>query len=266
MKRGIKLYFMSLGRITCDTNALVALMTRATSLDPAPACRFEPFPIWAAYIETPEARLLWDTGLRADCFTGGEPESTRINIPISRDADESLEHQLSLCGVSPGDIDCVIMSHLHHDHAGRLGLFKNAKIVVQRRELERARAETQINPMGTYLKADLDAVMDWTEVDGDTDLMPGVKLLFSPGHADGQQCLQLELDNLGTVLLTSDACYTSVNWGPPMRPPGVLDDSRSYFSSLRRLHAIAAETDATVFFGHDMAQFETLRKAPEFYD
>ena len=51
-----------------------------------------------------------------------------------------------------------------------------------------------------------------------------------------------------------------------MRPPGVLDDSRSYFSSLRRLHAIAEETNATVFFGHDMAQFDTLRKAPAFYD
>ncbi len=266
MGTGIKLYFLSLGRITCDTNALVALMTRATSLDPHPLCRFEPFPVWAAYIETPGAKLLWDTGLRADCFTGGEPESTKINIPISRDDNESLEHQLSLCGVSPEEIDCVIMSHLHHDHAGRINLFKNAKIVVQRREMERARAETQINPMGTYLKADIDIDANWKLIDGDLNLLPGVKLLSAPGHAEGLQCLQLELDNLGTALLTSDACYTSINWGPPMRPPGVLDDSRSYFSSLRRLHAIAEKTNATVFFGHDMAQFDTLRKAPEFYD
>lgn len=267
MSNGIKLSFLPLGSITCDTNALVAFATRATALNPAPVCKFEPFPIWAAYIETPTKKILFDTGLCENCLTGGEPESTKVNIPISFKDGENLEHQLSLLGVNPEEIDYVIISHLHHDHAGKIGLFKNAKIIVQRREMARALMDTHtVNPMGTYLKADLEVDAKWTLVDGDVDFMPGIKLLLVPGHAEGLQCLQLELDNLGTVLLTSDACYTELNWGPPMRPAGVLDDSKAYFASLRRLHAIAEATNATVFFGHDITQFETLRKAPDFYD
>ena len=267
MSNGIKLSFLPLGSITLDTNALVAFSTRATVSNQAPVCKFEPFPVWAAYIETPTKKILFDTGLCENCLTGGESAATLEKLSISFKEGENLEHQLGLGGGKPEDIDYVIISHLHHDHAGKIGLFKNAKIIVQRREMARALMDTHtVNPMGTYLKADLEVDAKWTLVDGDVDFMPGIKLLLVPGHAEGLQCLQLELDRLGTVLITSDACYTELNWGPPMRPAGVLDDSKAYFASLRRLHAIAEATNATVFFGHDITQFETLRKAPDFYD
>lgn len=267
MSNGIKLSFMPLGSITLDTNALVAFSTRATVSNQAPVCKFEPFPVWAAYIETPTKKILFDTGLCENCLTGGESAATLEKLSISFKEGENLEHQLGLCGVKPEDIDYVIISHLHHDHAGKIGLFKNAKIIVQRQEMIRALLDTHtVNPMGTYLKADLEVSANWTLIDGDVDFMPGVKLLLVPGHAEGQQALQLELDRLGTVLLTSDACYTELNWGPPMRPAGALDDSKAYFASLKKLHAIAEATNATVFFGHDIAQFETLRKAPDYYD
>lgn len=267
MSKGTKLYFLPLGSITLDTNALVAFTTRATVNDQAPICKFEPFPVWAAYIETPSAKILVDTGLADNCNAGGEAESTLNNMTFTFKEGENLEHQLSLCGVKPEEIDYLVMTHLHHDHAGKIGLFKNAKVIVQRREMIRALLDTHtVNPKGTYLRADVDVEANWELIDGDTELVPGVRLLLVPGHAEGLQCLQLELDNLGAVLLTSDACYTSRNWGPPLRAPGALDDSKAYFASLKKLHAIADATRAAVFFGHDIAQFETLRKAPEYYD
>ena len=32
-----------------------------------------------------------------------------------------MEKQLALCGVTPEEIDYVVISHLHHDHAGKIG-------------------------------------------------------------------------------------------------------------------------------------------------
>jgi N-acyl homoserine lactone hydrolase len=267
MSKNIKLQFLPLGSISCDTNALVAFSVRATSVDSHPTCCFKPFPVWAAYIETPEAKIMLDTGLREDCLTGGEPEITKINVPISFQDGETLEHQMELCGVKPEEIDYLVMSHLHHDHAGRVGIFSNAKVIVQQREMERALIETHVMcEKGVYIKQDLEVKANWELIDGDMELVPGVKVLLAPGHSEGLQCLQLELDNTGTVLLTSDACFTKLNWGPPMRPAGVLYDSKAYFASLQKLHLIAKETDATVIFGHDADQFASLRKAPEYYD
>ncbi len=264
---GMKMYVLRLGAITCDTNALVAFDTRATSIDPEPRCKFEPFPIWGMYIEHPDAKIVFDTGLREDCLTGGESPNYHINIPISFKEDEYLEQQLELCGVTPDEIDYVVISHLHHDHAGKIGIFKNAKVVVQRQEMITALMTTHtVVEKGVYLKADLEVAANWMLIDGDYDLLPGIRLLSVPGHAEGLQCIQLELEHTGTVLVTSDACYTSKNWGPPVRPAGVLNDSKAYFASIAKLKKIAEDTDATVIYGHDIKQFETLKKAPEYYE
>lgn len=266
-KTNMKMHILNLGRITCDTNALIAFSTRATAKDPSPVCKFEPFPIWAIYIDHPQGKILFDTGLREDCLTGGEPESALNNVPMSFKEGENLEHQLSLCGVTPEEIDYVVLSHLHHDHAGKIGLFKNAKVIVQKAEMASALILTHtVDPMGTYLKADLEVDVNWQLIEGDYDLVEGIRLLLLPGHAEGLMGMQLKLDNNGTLLITSDACYTSANYGPPVRPHGALPDSKAFYASLAKIRKIANETDATLIFGHDIEQFETLKKAPEYYD
>lgn len=108
--------------------------------------------------------------------------------------------------------------------------------------------------MGTYLKADLEVSANWTLIDGTPSSCRASSCCWSPAHAEGLQCLQLELDNLGTVLLTSDACYTELNWGPPMRPAGVLDDSKAYFR-------IAQET-ARHSRGHERHRVFRSRHSP----
>ncbi len=262
-----KLHILPLGSMTCDTNALVAFSTRATALNPAPTPVFEPFPLWAAYIDHPMGKVLFDTGLRDDCLDGGVGPGVAINTPISFEEGENLEHQLALCGVTPDEIDYVVISHLHYDHAGKISLFKNAKIVVQRKELAFALMFAQtVSEKAVYVKADFDVGANWMLLDGDYELLPGIKILSVPGHAEGLQCLMVDLDNTGSVLFTSDASYTALNWGPPARPAGVLHDSKSYHASLEKLRKIANEKNATVIFGHDIKQFRTLKKAPEFYD
>lgn len=100
VKTGAKMYVLRLGSITCDTNALVAFDTRATALDPEPKCKFEPFPIWGLYIEHPDGKIIFDTGFREDCLTGGEGPTVPINVPITLPVLWELWPDLFIHGVS----------------------------------------------------------------------------------------------------------------------------------------------------------------------
>ena len=258
----MKVRILDLGVIDSDTNALVALQVRASLNNQSPTLKFEPFPVWAVLIETQEAKILLDTGIAPD-YKQYQAAAAQENVPYRHTPEQTIEHQLELCGVKPEEIDYVVMSHLHWDHAGNIGLFKNAKVIVQRDEMIFALLTTHtVNPFGTYLRRDCDVDANWMLIEGDFQLTKDVKILRAPGHAEGLQCLQLTTDD-GTMLLTSDACYTSKNWGPPARPAGALHDSKAYFQSIEKLRKIAHETNATVIYGHDIEQYNTLKKAPE---
>jgi N-acyl homoserine lactone hydrolase len=65
-------------------------------------------------------------------------------------------------------------------------------------------------------------------------------------------------------LLTIDAVYTEEHWrGDKV---GAVHDVPTARASLDRLRRIAREEDAHLVFGHDLAQWESLKKAPEGYE
>jgi N-acyl homoserine lactone hydrolase len=109
--------------------------------------------------------------------------------------------------------------------------------------------------------------MEWPQaryrtVEGDTELMPGLHLLATPGHSPGHLSLLLHLPVSGWVLLAGDAIS---------RP----DEARQGFAGswnpalaahhAQRIMKLAEEHQAMVIFGHDPQQWPTLRKAPEHY-
>lgn len=265
--QGMKIHFMDLGHMCCDKNSLVAGSVKSSIDDHSPACIWAQFPVWAMYIDHPMGKIVFDAGCTKDAMRGGWAPASMKFTPYSFTPDQTIEHQLKLCGVTPEEIDYVVISHMHLDHAGNIGLFKNAKIIVQREELQSALMVTHtVAAKGTYIKADVDVDANWMLIDGDYKLFDDVKLISLPGHAAGQMGIQLDLENNGTFLVVSDACYTSVNYGPPAQPTGKVADSKSYFVSMEKLRKIANETNATVIFGHDDKQFSSIKKAPEYYD
>lgn len=261
----MKIHFLDLGHLTCDTNTLVALKVQATVEDPNPDLHVEPMPVWAAYIETDHAKILFDSGI-LDEYDEVVTEAKKRAFPYTHTEEQTIVHQLSLCNVKPEEIDYVVISHMHWDHAGNINKFPNAKVVVQRSELASAlMASHTVDPKGTYLRKDCDVDADWMLIDGDFELCEGIKLLLVPGHCEGLQAMQITTEN-GTMILTSDECYTADNWGPPVRPTGAVYDSKSYVKSMQRLKSIAQATNAKVIFGHDIEQFRSLKKAPEHYE
>ena len=90
-------------------------------------------------------------------------------------------------------------------------------------------------------------------------------LNFGSGHAYGMLGLAVSLRSHPNVLLVSDACYTTENYGPPMRPSGIRHDSIGAARTIERIRAMANDMKANVWFGHDADQFEALRKSVEGY-
>ena len=173
---------------------------------------------------------------------------TEANLP---------DAQLSLLGLTPSDIDLLILTHSHIDHVGGIAGFPQTPILLSQAEhdlpspLYFGKTRAMAWPDRTYIP-----------LTGDCDLGPGLRLLSVPGHVAGQLALWLDLPATGPVLLVSDAIS---------RPAEITerfdtaDDPQAAIASAERLLALAAETGAWMIYGHCPTQWPDLKKAPELY-
>jgi N-acyl homoserine lactone hydrolase len=138
-------------------------------------------PVFVWTIDHPEGRVLVDTGM--------------IDTRPEFDDMAPTPHPENI----PRDVACVINTHLHFDHCGGNRLFPGVPIHVQARELADARA------LDDY------TIREWVDFDGATyvehagevELLPGIRLLPTPGHTDGHQVVVVETDT-GTNVLGGD--------------------------------------------------------------
>jgi N-acyl homoserine lactone hydrolase len=134
----------------------------------------ERMPVYVHVIDHPDGRVLVDTGM------------TELH-PLLADMDPRLwpltEQDLDLAAV-----DMVVNTHLHGDHCGGNHLFAGKPIYVQRRELDDARSQADYS------------IREWVEppgvqyvpVEGELELLPGIRLVPAPGHTDGTQVIVVE--------------------------------------------------------------------------
>lgn len=197
-------------------------------------------PVHGFVIKHPrEGAILVDTGV-------GHPESLikHWKIVNRRMADALGEHDLS-----PADVHIVINTHLHFDHCGQNAVFPHAPFYVQRSELERARQEERV-------------AREWFDfagarfelVDGDAEIVSGVRVMTTPGHTIGHHSVIVDGED-GEQLFIGDAAYTSLVYEryaefDPTRVPGQAADPEAWKRSLDRVHEVAP---AEVHFCHDRA-------------
>jgi len=111
-----------------------------------------------------------------------------------------LEDALAELGHTPDDIRWVINTHLHFDHAGGntykdpagavQRTFRQARYVVQQGELAFAR-HTNERTAASYLPPNFDPV-DFTLIAGETEVLPGIRCLPTPGHVPFHQSVLVE--------------------------------------------------------------------------
>ncbi|WP_166133191.1 N-acyl homoserine lactonase family protein [Nocardioides ochotonae] len=220
-------------------------------------------PSHCVLVDTPEGKLLWDTSCPRDWEERWEPTGLQNFFPYDKvSEDEYLDSRLGQLGLTPGDIDFVVFSHLHFDHAGNAQLFKETDARLICSDVEKDFAFGFEGAFtGAHLKADYED-LHFETVSGDVEFLPGVSFIQTPGHTPGSMSMRVDLPETGTMIFTADAIYMGDSFGPPSVPAAIVNNLEQWYASVEKLRGIAAESDATVVFGHDSDQIHQLRVAP----
>jgi N-acyl homoserine lactone hydrolase len=111
---------------------------------------------------------------------------------------------LSEQDIDLGSIDIVVNTHLHADHCGGNHLFAGTPIHVQRTELDDARSEDDYT-----IRAWVDAPgVRYEPVDGELELLPGIRLVPAPGHTRGSQVVVVETGGRPVVVVGDTAVWS----------------------------------------------------------
>jgi N-acyl homoserine lactone hydrolase len=216
-------------------------------------------PVPMALVDTGEGHVLFDTGMNCDgihnpAVWGARAQTIRPELVD----DDDVRARLGELNVRIDDIRLVINSHLHWDHCGGNRLFPHCPVVVQRAELEFARAPS--GPVqGGYMTNHFDVAVSYRTVDGDQEVAPGVRVLDTHGHTPGHQSLSVDLPG-GRVVLCADAAYTYDTLERRMLSGNVWSADRT-LASIERLRALGAE-GATVIPGHEPTLWDRLGRPP----
>ena len=209
-------------------------------------------------IEVAGKRVLVETG-------NGDKFSPKLKDIYGIDHDRSIGDALREAGLSPDDIDSDNMSHLHFDHSGgatRISpsgkglapVFPRARHVVQKREWEDATHPHERN-RASYLQENIGPLGEsglLQLVDGETEIVPGVRVIPTPGHTAGHQSVLIGPWDPGApkALFLGDVVPTAVHVKLPWVMSYDLDPSRTV-ETKRALFTRAVTEDWLLVWGHD---------------
>jgi glyoxylase-like metal-dependent hydrolase (beta-lactamase superfamily II) len=198
--------------------------------------------------------VLCDTGL-GDRWDDGARER------LALDGGGRVVGELATLGLAPEDVDVVVLSHLHFDHAGgavRRGAdgalaptFPRARHVVQAAEWREARSPHERHRASyrpdDFLPLESAGVLELVE--GTIDVAPGVRVSHAPGHCPGLQVVTVESAG-ETLVFPSDLLPTRAHLRPTWHM-GFDLDARATVDAKTALLAQVAAGDWIVAFDHD---------------
>lgn len=246
------------GEWTFDKSAMVQLSEFGTAYTA---------PVTCYLIDHPDGVVLFDTGIAhemvADPETYGTGAPHMAELTETLELDDELPALLEDRGYGIGDVDTVVVSHLHTDHAGNLSLFTDAEILVREAELQYAFWPTAQAQRLFYLDGDVTplrgAEYDVTTPAADeVDLFgDGSVVAFStPGHSPGHQSLRVELPD-EVVYLGADVANHQDGLARELGPSFVWSADEAV-ESMRRVRERAEHEDADVRLAHDHTDLEAF--------
>jgi glyoxylase-like metal-dependent hydrolase (beta-lactamase superfamily II) len=169
--------------------------------------------------------------------------------PVHMKPEERPDRMLQSVGFSPDDIDYVVNTHLHYDHCGNNAMFPNATFLVQETELSHAAFPGWWEAFPYVRKVFDISGLKYRSLEGDFEVIPGVKLIQTPGHTEGHQSVVVELEKSKVVVLAGDAIYLRENLEDPILP-GLYVDARRYAESMQRIRDIVERNEGTLLLSH----------------
>ena len=219
-----------------------------------------PLALRCLLVETPAALVLIDNGV-------GNKDSAKfrdiygIDNASAAGRPSRLEDALAALGYGVEDVDVVIDSHLHFDHAGgnthldedgRVKLsFPRARYVAQQGEYEYAHWHNE-RVQASYLPDNFDPVLQAGRlelVSGEVDVVPGVRMVPTPGHTPHHTSIVLRSEGQTACFLADlvpTAAHLPLPWimGYDVEPLVTLESKRVLLRQAR-------EEDWLLIFEHD---------------
>ena len=215
-------------------------------------------------VETPDALVLIDNG----AGNKEDPKFADIYGIENPGTPSRIEDAIRAAGFQPDDVDIVIDTHLHFDHAGgnthrdeegqiRVS-FPRARYIVQRGEWEYAHWRNE-RIQASYLPHNFDPVNEagrFEFVEGNVEIIPGIEMLRTPGHTPHHQSVIVR-SNDEVACFLADVMPTSAHVPLPwimaydVEPLVTLESKRALLESAQREHwLLVFEHDPAVAWGY----------------
>jgi len=255
----IRIHTLDAGGTRLDGGAMFGVVPKPLWERRIPADELNriPLALRCLLIEAPDALVLVDSGI-------GNKESDKFRRTYAvENAGEPtrLEDSIRAAGFRPDEIDRVILTHLHFDHAGGGTVrrddgsiepsFPGAEYIVQRRELEFAGNPNE-RTRASYLPDNIHPITEaglWRTVEGAGEVASGVRVFPTPGHTPWHQSVIIESRDEVACFL-ADLCPTTAHvplpWimGYDLEPLVTLESKREMWRQ-------AQEGDWLLIFEHD---------------
>lgn len=254
----ITIHFVSDGVTYMDGGGVFGLIPKKlwNKVLPARDDNTVPMALTCLLVQTDGKNIVVDTGL-GDRLS----EKEQAIFQLERERGGLLDG-LGRLGVTAADVDLVIDTHLHGDHAGGnmahdadgqlVARFPNAEYVVQRREYADAMQPNE-RTRAAYIPDNYHPLVESGRMrllDGDAEIMPGVRGMVTPGHTPAHMAVHFESGGQHALFLCDAAAYAvhleRLAWIPSFDVEPLVS-----LETKRRLQTWAFDHDATLLFAHD---------------
>lgn len=180
-------------------------------------------------------KVVIDTGIRDIAeYQKAEPGATQTD-------DQEITTALKkIMGWNPEEVDIVINTHLHCDHCGCNYKFKNAVFYIQKEEWYAAfhpiAPEAPFYDIPSYDRTAVN-YFQWEFIDGDAEILPGLRIITTPGHTRGHQSALFNTAD-GVVCISGDICNVAENVNSNLEPNIVVMVPETY-ESFERIRQFA---------------------------
>jgi len=204
-------------------------------------------------VRTDDHNVLIETGI-------GEHFESKYQDIYGIEHPTSLPEELRRVGLRAEDVSVVINTHLHFDHCGwntrREGrkvvpTFSHARYCIQRGEWEHALRPTERDRASYLLDRVLPVEPQVDFLEGDGEIVPGIRVEVVPGHTRDLQCVRIESEGRQAFFI-SDLVPTQAHLPYPWVMSFDLYPMETLAHKQRLLPELAAR-DTLVVFPHDTA-------------